>query len=234
MVARKSSNRPKPSTKVSTRRDKAAKAKAPKAGPADTTPEAVPEERSAQDILDLWRRSLPNQRLAHLVRVAARGYERGLQMRISDHGISHGQWTFLRILWQRDGLTQRELSVLAGLMEPTTHTAILRLEELGYVTRRYLPGNRKKRHIFLTDAGRALEAKLVPLAEMTNAVAVSDIPPGDIDITRRTLLKIIENLAEEESRAQDLGLRVASTRELGRRTNGNGKAKKSNAETDGQ
>jgi DNA-binding MarR family transcriptional regulator len=177
---------------------------------------------SAEDVLALWRRSLPEQRLAHLVRVAARAFERGLQRRISDHGISHGQWTFLRILWQRDGLTQRELSVLAGLMEPTTHTAILRLEELGYVTRRHLPGNRKKRHIFLTDAGRALEARLVPLAEMTNAVAGTGIPPADIATTRRTLLKIIENLAEEESHAQDLGMRMASTRELGRRGNNGG------------
>ena len=189
--------------------------------PSNATPDTA-----ADDILELWRRSLPKQRLGHLVRVAARGFERGLQRRISDHGISHGQWTFLRILWQHDGLTQRELSVLAGLMEPTTHTAIRRLEELGYVTRRHLPGNRRKRHIFLTEAGRALESTLVPLAEMTNAVAGSDISPADIDTTRRTLLKIIENLAAEEAKAHDLGLRLASTRELGRRANGDVKARR--------
>jgi hypothetical protein len=36
-------------------------------------------------------------------------------------GVLH--WTFLRILWQSDGLTQRELSMRAGVTEPTTFTA---------------------------------------------------------------------------------------------------------------
>ncbi len=171
-----------------------------------------------EDVVQLWRQSLPDERMAHLIRVTSRGFARALQLRLSDHDISFGQWTFLRILWERDGLTQRELSVLAGLMEPTTHTAILRMEELGLVTRRHLPGNRKKLHIFLTDKGQALQDVLVPMAEETNTLASAGISKADIKTTRRTLLKMIENMAADEARAMDQGLRVASTREIGKRT----------------
>ena len=45
--------------------------------------------------------------------------------------MSFGHWTFLRILWEHDGLTQRALSEEAGVMEPTTFTALKAMERLG-------------------------------------------------------------------------------------------------------
>jgi DNA-binding MarR family transcriptional regulator len=89
---------------------------------------------------------------------------RALQARLAAHGVSFGHWTFLRILWERDGLTQRELSDQAGVMEPTTGAAIRAMEKLGYVARRRNPRNRKNVYVHLTRKGRALKAKLVPLA----------------------------------------------------------------------
>src|SRR2546427_9748840 len=70
-------------------------------------------------------------RLAHLTKDAWRGFVRALQWRLAAHGVSFGHWTFLRILWERDGLTQRELSDEAGVMQPTTVAAIRAMEELG-------------------------------------------------------------------------------------------------------
>jgi DNA-binding MarR family transcriptional regulator len=49
--------------------------------------------------------------------------------------VSFGHWAFLRILWETDGLTQRALSVEAGLMEPTTSSALAAMEALGYIRR---------------------------------------------------------------------------------------------------
>ena len=68
-----------------------------------------------QEILRHWRDQVPNDRLAHLVRDAGRSCVRALQMRLTEHDVSFGHWTFLRILWQADGLTQRELSARADL-----------------------------------------------------------------------------------------------------------------------
>ena len=48
---------------------------------------------------------------------------RALQVRLAEQNISFGHWTFLRILWEHDGLTQKQLSDEAGVMEPTTYIA---------------------------------------------------------------------------------------------------------------
>lgn len=171
---------------------------------------------TTEAILRHWREAVPDDRLAHLVRDAARGLTRALQLRLSEHSISFGHWVFLRILWEGDGISQRELSVRAGLMEPTTHSAVLKMEALGYVERRRQEGNRKKMHIHLTSAGHALKDKLVPLAEEVNRIAAQDVPAADLETTRRTLLAIIANLAVDEERALEDGLRITSTRDLGR------------------
>lgn len=150
-------------------------------------------------ILRHWREAVPDDRLAHLVKDATRALLRALQMRLAAHGVSIGHWTFLRILWEKDGLTQRELSEQAGLMEPTTFSALQAMQRLGYITRRHRPDNRKKIYVFLTPKGRALKDKLVPLAEDVNRVAARGVPEADIAVTRRALLAVIENLAREEA-----------------------------------
>jgi DNA-binding MarR family transcriptional regulator len=177
-------------------------------------------ESITRQLLRHWQEAVPNDRLAHLVKHAARGLARALQMRLTEHSVSYGHWTFLRILWETEGLTQRELSGEAGVMEPTTFSALNAMEKLGYVVRRPSPKSRKEVHVYLTLKGRALKTKLVPVAEEVNAVALRDIDPRDIAATRRTLLALIANLAADETESLRLRRRIPSTRELSRLLNG--------------
>jgi DNA-binding MarR family transcriptional regulator len=163
-----------------------------------------------------WREAVPNDRLAHLVKDATRGLIRALTMRLAEHRVSFGHWAFLRILWETDGLTQRELSLQAGVMEPTTFAAIKAMEKLGYVQRRQKPSSRKNVYVFLTPAGRALKGKLVPFAEAVNEIAIRGIPAADVAVTRKTLLAMIENLAVAEAASQGATRRMPSTRHMGR------------------
>ena len=176
-----------------------------------------PATGDTRAILRHWREAVPNDRLAHLVKDATRALVRALQMRLTEHAVSFGHWTFLRILWETDGLNQRELSEEAGVMEPTTFSALQAMEKLGYVTRRQLPDNKKNVHVFLTPQGNALKDKLVPLAEEVNRVAVRGVRPADLAAARGALLAIIENLAHDELRSVNRRRRVPSTRELARR-----------------
>ena len=173
-----------------------------------------------RQMLRHWQEAVPNDRLAHLVKHAARGLARALQMRLTEHAVSYGHWTFLRILWEAEGLTQRQLSDEAGVMEPTTFSALNAMEKMGYVTRRPSPTSRKEVHVYLTAKGRALKTKLVPLAEEVNAVALGRVDPGDIAATRRTLLALIANLAADEAESLTLRRRIPSTRELSRLLSG--------------
>jgi len=162
----------------------------------------VPAPDDAQAILRHWQEAVPNDRLAHLVRDASRAFARALSERLAAHDVSFGHWTFLRALWERDGLTQKELSVQVGVMEPTTFAAVRAMEAKGYVARRQRAANRKNVYVHLTRQGRALERKLVPLAEEVNRVGVSGIAEADVAVARRVLLTILGNLAREAAGAQ--------------------------------
>ena len=151
-----------------------------------------------REILRHWREAVPDDRLAHLVKDATRALIRALQTRLAAHEVSFGHWAFLRVLWERDGLTQRELSEEAGVMEPTTFAAVKAMEERGYVSRRRARDNRKNVFVHLTPAGRALKARLVPLAEEVNRIAVAGLPAAEVARVRNALLTIIENLARDE------------------------------------
>lgn len=160
---------------------------------------------------------IPEDRLAHLVQDARRGMERALQIRLGEHSISFGHWSYLRILWEHDGLTQRELSEIAGVTPPTTSLAMNAIESLGYVKRVKKPDNKKNIYVYLTKAGRALKEKLQPLAEEVNAIAINGLESEKVQIAREVLLKIIANLViDEQNLLVSENKRVPSTRELGR------------------
>jgi len=151
-----------------------------------------------ETLLRHWREAVPNDRLAHLIRDAARALVRGLTVRLAEHQVPFGHWSFLRVLWEGDGITQRELSDRAGVMEPTTFSAIKTMEQLGYVARRRRSDDRKKIFIYLTPRGRLLKQQLVPLAEEVNSIAVEGVPAEHVKIARSVLLAIIENMARDE------------------------------------
>jgi MarR family transcriptional regulator, organic hydroperoxide resistance regulator len=141
-------------------------------------------EPATREILRHWQEAVPNDRLAHLVKHAARGLARALQMR------------------------------LTGVMEPTTFSALNAMEKLGYVTRRPNPKSRKEVQVFLTPKGRALKGKLVPLAEEVNEVALRGVAAADVVATRRALLALVANLAADEAASLTPRRRIPSTREL--------------------
>ena len=138
------------------------------------------------------------ERLARLVRNAARAYVRGLQLRLEPHDVNYGHWSVLRVLWAQDGLSQRDLSEQAGITDSTTFAVVKSLDALGYIERKHLPGNNKNVHVFLTRSGKALKRQLIPLAVDVNQVSVEGVSEQDLQTTRRTLIRITEALARDE------------------------------------
>ena len=143
---------------------------------------------------------VPNDRMAHLVRDAGRLLAKSLQTRLVEHGVSFGHWSFLRILWVKEGLTQRQLSEQAGVMEPTTFTALKAMESNGLIERRRQKGNQRKLHIYLTEKGRNLKEVLTPLAEEVNHVAMEGLSDEERNTLRHCLLTMINNLLNDTQR----------------------------------
>ena len=144
-----------------------------------------------------WRDALSGERMAHLLKSAFRETSRALQERLARHGVQYGHWTLLRVLWQTDGLTQRQLAEQAGVAEPSAFTALRQMEGLGYITRRKVPGNQRQVRVFLTSKGAALRSLSVGAAEEVNKLALEGLPAEDVVAARRVLIGIIGNLQRE-------------------------------------
>lgn len=160
------------------------------------------------------QKNYQEERIARLIRLAARSFNRSLQLRLTTQGVTFGQWIFLRILWKHDGLSQRELSEKAQLTEPTAHTALMRMEELGLIERRKVGTNKRRQHAFLTDKGRDLRDRLEPLAIETNELAVAGLSDDEVQNLRHALAVVIRNLEQDEVDSAARGVRMPSTRSL--------------------
>ena len=139
---------------------------------------------------------LSNERLAHVVKHVFRLTSELLQKRLKTHGVLYSHWTLLRVLWVGDGLTQRQLSDLARISEPSTFMALKAMEKKGYVLRQKMPGNQKQIRVFLTPMGLQLQHVMVPEAESINSQALAGLSAHDIHVTRRTLLAMADNLRQ--------------------------------------
>ena len=139
----------------------------------------------------------PTNSIGYLTRIAFRAFSRALEARTTPHGVSAGQWRFLRVLWREDGLTQRELSRRVGMREPTTVIALKSLERSGFVVRRKYVEDRRKVHVFLTPQARALQPVLLPAVAEVNAIALAGLSKAEADSLRKALIQVGRNLASD-------------------------------------
>jgi len=163
----------------------------------DVAADALPAAKgldAGTDAADAHVDPFADTRIGYLVRDAHRAFSRALQARIASHGVSMGQWFFLRALWEEDGLTQRELSQRVGMMEPTTVTALNSMERRSLVERVRNPHDRRKVNIYLTNKGRGLRDVLLPTSVDVNDHAVQDIPADELALAIGVLQKMIRNL----------------------------------------
>jgi DNA-binding MarR family transcriptional regulator len=134
----------------------------------------------------------------YLLRMTHRSFARAMQREIAPRGVTIGMWYFLRILWEEDGLTQRELSQRVEMMEPTTATALRNMEERNLVRRVRNAADKRKVNIYLTEEGRALRAGLLPHAKAVNEAALAGVSAADVACFRRVLGRMRVNLGPAE------------------------------------
>jgi MarR family transcriptional regulator, organic hydroperoxide resistance regulator len=118
-----------------------------------------------------------------------------LKAQIAGESISIGMWYFLRALWERDGVIQRELTDYVGLMQPTTVAALRSMERLRLVRMEKDKTDRRSIRIFLTKEGRRLKTKLLPKVAEINKIALRGISKEDCELFLSLLKKIHGNAA---------------------------------------
>ena len=140
----------------------------------------------------------PMHSIGYLTRINFRAFSRALEKLTIEHGVSAGQWRFLRVLWDQDGITQRELADRTGTTEATTVRSVNGLLKSGFITRKRVADDRRKMKITLTARGRRLRNELLPLVISVNERALRGVSQRDVETTRRVLMRTFENLTSEE------------------------------------
>ena len=127
----------------------------------------------------------------YVVRRAYRAFTRALEIRLAEHDVNISMWFFLRLLWLDNGKSQKALSEELGLSQPTTVSAIDNLEKRGFVERRRDSADRRQSNVYLTPAGRALEARLAPFVKEVNDLAQAALAGHDQRIVRDLLTTMV-------------------------------------------
>lgn len=103
----------------------------------------------------------------------------------------------LRVLWQRDDVTQRELAQRLGLMEPSVQEMLRAMERDGLVTRQRDRHDRRKMRIRLTERARTLEHELMGIARDVNSLMLSDLGAAEETLLKLLLRKVRATLAAD-------------------------------------
>ena len=129
-----------------------------------------------------------------LVRDANRAFQRLLEKRIAPYGVARGQWYFLRVLWNEDGLSQRELSARVGTMEPTTVIALRTMEKSGLIRRVRSSDDKRRSQVWLTPKAQRLRDELLALARGITDAAEAGISADELALFRRVIARMTVNL----------------------------------------
>jgi DNA-binding MarR family transcriptional regulator len=141
-------------------------------------------------------RIAPEKQIQHWVNRLGFVLRRDLQDRFRAAGIKMGaeEWAVLLLLWQEDGQTPGALA-LRSVKDQTTLTRLLDgMERKGLVNRTPDMNDRRRVRVNLTAKGQGMQATLVPLAARLIEQSQRGISVEDLQITRRVLRQMTDNL----------------------------------------
>jgi len=115
---------------------------------------------------------------------------------INQHGleITVEQWMVLTILWESNGLVQQHLADTIHKDKTTITRLIDGLEKRNLIVRVPDKTDRRQKMIYLTEKGKKLEDKLLPLNLENLHYALRDIEPEHLKLCEDVLRKINNNL----------------------------------------
>ena len=118
---------------------------------------------------------------------------------LNAHGLTIVTLRTLSLLHIQDGRTVNEIAALAFAEQSTASRAIDGMVSAGLVERRISDKDLRRREIALTQAGRDLLLASWPLMVEHVAVITHDIAEADLEVCRRVLARMIDNLRRAET-----------------------------------
>jgi DNA-binding MarR family transcriptional regulator len=140
----------------------------------------------------LFREESLGYQVNHLARLLAQA----LAARIAPYGVVPGQFAQLLVLFEEDGLTQRELCDRVRIEQATMAKTLQRMQRDGLVRCDPDPSDRRRIRVYLTDQARALEPDLVAAARSVNTSATAGLTTAEIATYLDLTTRLINNLEQ--------------------------------------
>ena len=109
-------------------------------------------------------------------------------------GLTYPQYLVLRVLWDSDGVSVRDLGRSLELDSGTLSPLLKRLEAAGLVVRRRSSADERRVDIHLTENGRALQAQALDLPQRVAEAA--GLEPEELQALQETLAKVTRALRD--------------------------------------
>jgi len=111
---------------------------------------------------------------------------------LDELGVTYTQYIAIVALWENDHQTVRGLGENLFLESNTLTPILKKLEAQGYVRRRRDPSDERQVIVSLTDAGRALRERALPM----NLVAATGLPSDEFDRLQKAVVTLRDNLRD--------------------------------------
>lgn len=108
----------------------------------------------------------------------------------AEFGLSIPEWRVLAHLAQSGSVSVREIHARVDMDKSKVSRAAARLETAGLIEKRENPDDRRLLDMRLTEAGRALISRIVPIADAYQAEVLAKMA-GDAPAFRAALLKLM-------------------------------------------
>jgi len=138
-----------------------------------------------------------SSRVFRALLTALRLHKQQMMRALATRGIHPGQAFCLRVLADRDGITQRDLADTLHLARPTVTKMVQALERSGAVERRPDPDDQRLTRVYLTGGGRELAAEMHGIAAGYINATIGTLAEDD----RRELARLLEELGASIERA---------------------------------
>lgn len=114
--------------------------------------------------------------------------------RLREYDMTPEQWAILCCLWEKDGISPKEIAQMTCKDKPTTGRIVDKLIKKGFVVRTLHPTDKRAFQVFLTKEGIALHEQLVPIANQLLEKATNGIRANEVIGLKKLLNRLYENI----------------------------------------
>lgn len=112
-------------------------------------------------------------------------------------GMRYSYRHVMKPLMENDSLTQLELVKITNLKAPTISITLRNMEREGIVRREKNDNDRRETHVFITDKGRKMYAKVLTTLDKAEKIMLKDVDDKELNTMRTILDKMCGNLRNE-------------------------------------